>query len=146
MIPSVVQFDYARPEFRTAAQEIRHRVFVVEQQVPEELEYDQFDSVSSHYLMFVSGKAVATCRWRRTSQGLKLERFAVLKEFRGKGYGELLLRQVMNDVQKEQGLIYLHAQEQVVGFYLRSGFVVEGDVFEEAGIRHYRMNYKPGNS
>lgn len=142
MIPVIVSFDYNHPEYLDSARFIRNTVFVEEQKVPEDLEYDEFESVCRHYIMFIDKKAIATCRWRHTSRGIKLERFAVLPEYRGKGLGYLLVEYVLKDVLPENKLIYLHAQVQVTEFYAKLGFRASGGLFEEAGISHFLMEYK----
>jgi predicted GNAT family N-acyltransferase len=121
--------------------EIRQKVFVEEQQVDPELEYDEYEEGSTHYLALLDGIPVGTARWRKTEKGIKLERFAVLEEAREKGVGNCLLKQCLADIPK-QGIIYLHAQVQVIPFYERSGFVAEGEEFIEADIRHRKMVLK----
>ena len=78
-------------------------------------------------------------RYRRTKEGIKLERFAVIKSKRGKGYGLLILKAILEDLQENMELKYLHAQVQVVPFYEKVGFKKRGELFEEAGIMHYKM-------
>jgi predicted GNAT family N-acyltransferase len=141
MIPVIVCFKNDQTGYFEIARKIRYAVFVEEQKVPEELEYDENESVCSHYLAFIGDVAVGTCRWRPTSKGIKLERFAVLQEHRGKGFGDLLVRKVLKDVLPLGADVYLHAQEHVVGFYKKLGFVAYGERFEEAGIGHYLMKY-----
>ncbi|MBK6965627.1 MAG: GNAT family N-acetyltransferase [Bacteroidales bacterium] len=142
MIPYIVRFKNDQTGYFEIARTIRYAVFVEEQKVPEELEYDEYETVCYHYLAFVGDVAVGTCRWRPTSRGIKLERFAVLPEHRGKGFGDLLVQQALKDVLVEGKAIYLHAQEQVAGFYGRLGFKAYGERFEEAGIGHYLMKYE----
>jgi len=84
---------------------------------------------------------VATARWRETENGIKLERFATLYEFRNKGIGAKILSEVMKDVLPLDRPIYLHSQSDAVNFYKRSGFMISGDTFYEAGIRHFLMVY-----
>jgi predicted GNAT family N-acyltransferase len=130
-------------EDRQKAFEIRQKVFVEEQCVDPELEYDQFEESSTHYLAKLDGAAVGTARWRHTDKGIKLERFAVLSEHRDKGVGKKLLESVLADVIKERAsLIYLHAQMQVIPFYEKFNFVPGGDIFEEAGIQHRVMKMR----
>ena len=124
------------------AQQIRTAVFVQEQGVDASDEYDAFEEISQHYLVAVDSKEVATARWRFTSNGIKLERFAVLPTYRGKGIGKFLVEQVIEEVQKYAKPIYLHAQIQVVDFYQKLGFEKEGALFEEAGIQHFKMLFK----
>jgi predicted GNAT family N-acyltransferase len=118
--------------------QIRREVFVVEQKVDEREEYDDFENVSKHLIARLDGKAVGTARVRKTTRGVKLERFAVLKEARGAHVGAALVQSAL-DLCEEYSHVYLHAQIQVVDFYAKYGFVKEGDEFMEAGIRHYKM-------
>ena len=128
------------------AQEIRHRVFVIGQQVPPEDEIDAFETESNHYLAFLNNTPVGAARWRITGDGVKLERFSVLKEYRGRGVGSALIERVLKDINNIQpGFekeIYLHAQLEVVPLYRKFGFKKEGDMFEESGILHYKMILK----
>src|SRR5205085_9927089 len=105
---------------------------VEEQQVSREEEYDQFEESSRHYLVYVDEKPVGTSRWRKTESGIKLERFAVLKEHRNSGAGTAILNKVLEDVIPLKEKIYLNAQVTALNFYLKAGFVVEGDEFIEA--------------
>ncbi len=141
----IIRFSASDNEFRQQSRRIRFQVFVEEQHVPEELEYDEFEDVAVHYLAFQDTLAVATCRWRHTGKGIKLERFAVLNDHRGQGIGEQLVKRVLEEVVPLQKTVYLHAQEQVTGFYEKLGFVPSGPAFDEAGIRHFFMQYKPGS-
>ncbi|WP_266365973.1 GNAT family N-acetyltransferase [Tellurirhabdus rosea] len=122
---------------------IRESVFVQEQNVPAEEEYDEFETSSRHFLAFSDGTPCGTARWRTTSNGVKLERFAVLKAFRGQGVGRELVHSVLEDVFSQQpeplGKIYLHAQVTAMPLYAGFGFEPVGDSFDECGIQHYKM-------
>lgn len=122
---------------------IRRTVFVDEQHVDAREEYDEFDESSTHFLARADGTPCGTARWRRTSNGVKLERFAVLADFRGMGVGKALVKTVLNDVFSQQPepieRIYLHAQLTAMPLYASFGFVPVGPMFEEAGIQHYKM-------
>ncbi|MVM37105.1 GNAT family N-acetyltransferase [Spirosoma sp. HMF3257] len=122
---------------------IRRRVFVEEQHVSAEEEYDDFEEISIHFLAYSAGTPCGTARWRRTSNGVKLERFAVLPAFRGQGVGKALVKTVLADVFSQQPepieRIYLHAQVTAMPLYASFGFVAVGPMFEEAGIQHYKM-------
>ncbi|RYE59252.1 MAG: GNAT family N-acetyltransferase [Sphingobacteriales bacterium] len=118
--------------------EIRRVVFVGEQNCPPELEWENED-VSIHFLATASGKPCGACRWRRTENGYKLERFAVLKEFRGKGIGQKLVSTVLSDLPAGAEPIYLNAQLDAMPLYSKFGFISEGPQFEEAGIQHFKM-------
>lgn len=123
---------------------IREKVFVLEQKVPKEEEYDEFEDTSRHFLaMDEQGQPCGTARWRFTDKGVKLERFAVLKECRGRGVGQALVVAVLEDInrhpQAEGKAIYLHAQLSAIPLYDKFGFVKEGEQFSECDILHYRM-------
>jgi len=122
---------------------IRQKVFVEEQQVDPRLEYDEFEKISTHFLAYDNNVPVGAARWRKTNNGIKLERFAVMSAYRGKGIGSALLIAAINNIENpERKPIYLHAQNQVIPFYEKFGFEVEGEEFEEAGILHHKMIYK----
>jgi len=122
--------------------QVRNEVFVLEQGVSECDEYDSFEGVATHYLIQKDGHNCGAARWRKTAKGIKLERFAVLEQYRGKEIGKHLVKEVLKDVIGFNVTIYLHAQIQVVDFYQKLGFMKVGDLFEEAGIKHYVMTFK----
>ena len=134
----IKKFTFNDKKFIEMALAIRYEVFVIGQDCPEDLEYE-FEEESTHFLVLVNNKAVATARHRKTKKGYKLERFAVLESERGKGYGNYVLTAILKDLRDYAGLIYMHAQEQVLPFYEKLGFKRVGDIFEEAGIMHYKM-------
>lgn len=103
-----------------------------------ELEYDEFEDTSVHFVATIGDVSVGTARWRRTPNGVKLERFAVLKEYRNKGVGAAIVEAVLEDIPGKEN-VYLHAQISACSLYSRHGFVSEGDQFEEANIMHYKM-------
>ena len=117
---------------------IRRKVFVDEQHCPAHLEYEN-DDVSTHFLAKYNGTPCGAARWRKTENGIKLERFAVLPEYRGKNIGAHLLRAVLDDVAGKASKIYLNAQISALGFYVPFGFKPVGEQFEEAGIIHQQM-------
>lgn len=117
---------------------IRRKVFVEEQDCPPELEWE-YEDESVHFLAKVNSAPAGAARWRKTEKGYKLERFAVLKEFRGMGVGQHLVEAVLSDLPDDAAYIYLHAQITAIGLYKKLNFVAEGDLFEEAGIQHYKM-------
>jgi predicted GNAT family N-acyltransferase len=117
---------------------IRKTVFVEEQNCPPELEWENED-VSIHFLAEMNGEPCGACRWRKTDYGYKLERFAVLKEFRGKRIGQALVTAALADLPENADYIYLNAQIAAMPLYARFGFVAEGEQFDEAGIQHFKM-------
>ena len=122
------------------AHRIRKEVFVKEQNCPEDIEWE-FEEESYHFLASVNNIPAGTARWRETEKGIKLERFAVLKEFRNKKIGSALLKAILNDLPKDGRKIYLHAQLHAKNFYLKHNFKPEGENFLEADIEHVKMNF-----
>jgi predicted GNAT family N-acyltransferase len=123
---------------------IRRKVFMEEQKVSEADEYDGLDESSTHFLAFYGSQPAGTARWRYVENSVKLERFAVLVSFRGKGVGKELLKKVMGDVLTAVPLgtrVFLHAQIDVVPLYQSHGFVTVGEEFEECNIVHVEMEY-----
>jgi predicted GNAT family N-acyltransferase len=117
---------------------IRKVVFVEEQNCPPELEWENED-VSTHFLATIDNEPAGACRWRKTDAGYKLERFAVLKAFRKKGVGQALVSAALADLPENASYVYLNAQLEAMPLYAKSGFVAEGEQFEEAGIQHFKM-------
>ena len=103
-----------------------------------ELEWE-FEDQAIHFLARVDGEPAGACRWRKTDKGYKLERFAVLKKFRGMGVGQYLVKAVLDDLPPGATYVYLHAQTPAVPLYQKFNFVKQGDEFEEAGIKHFKM-------
>ena len=119
---------------------IRKAVFVEEQNVPVDLEIDGFDSYCQHYLIEQKGEPVATARVRTPEQGkAKIERVAVLKEYRGQKIGAQLMRFILDDLTARYNVIALEAQTQALPFYEKLGFEKTGEEFMDAGIPHYLM-------
>jgi predicted GNAT family N-acyltransferase len=139
---TAISFPFSDKIHSGIAFEIRRKVFVEEQKVSREEEYDQYEDSSIHYLVYNDDIPVGTARWRKTVDGIKLERFAVLPEYRNSGAGTAILDKVLGDVLLLKEKIYLHAQITAINFYLKAGFVTEGDEFVEANIRHYKMELK----
>ena len=122
---------------------IREEVFVVEQQVAADEEFDEYEDESHHFVALDENEnPVGAARWRFTDKGIKLERFAAKKTWRGKGLGTAIVKTVMEDISakaKPGTFLYLHAQLPAVPLYAKFGFQTKGDQFEECGIMHYLM-------
>jgi predicted GNAT family N-acyltransferase len=126
------------------ARQIRHTVFVEEQGVSAEEEYDEFDATATHFLATDDQNVpCGTARWRFTDKGAKLERFAVLPTHRKQNVGLSLVKAVLQDVEAHPEAVgktrYLHAQETAIGFYEKLGFKTIGEPFYEANIKHMKM-------
>ena len=139
MALQIVPFKSSNASLFDQARSIRDVVFVQEQQVDEEDEFDEFEEECEHFLLTLNNKAIGTARWRVFGDKVKLERFAVLKEYRGKKYGDELLKAVIESARIENKTMYLHAQLKAIPFYERQGFKKVGDLFVECEIEHYKM-------
>jgi len=122
----------------TMLRAIRTTVFVEEQKVPVELEWDGLDEHAYHVMAFAGdGAPIGT---GRLLQDGHIGRLAVLKEWRGRGVGRALL-DLLLVIANQMGYdeVRLHAQTRVLDFYLHKGFAAQGDEFMEAGIPHIAM-------
>ncbi|UCG10636.1 MAG: GNAT family N-acetyltransferase [Dehalococcoidia bacterium] len=120
---------------------IRRRVFIIEQNIPPNLEYDQDDRTALHMLAQEGGKAIGTARALFLSHNqAKLERLAVLKPFRGRGIGSEIIFFLEKEL-KNQGVekVILHAQCRATAFYKSCGYQETGTPFWEVGIKHIKM-------
>ena len=122
------------------AWEIRRRVFIEEQHVPEEIELDADDAHAFHALALVSGNPVGCGRMVLCGGYVKIGRMAVLGGRRGAGVGRGILEFLIEHARR-RGFrrAVLDAQTHAEGFYRKQGFTAVGEVFEEAGIMHRRM-------
>jgi predicted GNAT family N-acyltransferase len=125
------------------AHSIRYEVFVVGQHVPAEEEIDSFEKECTHFLARANGTPCGAARWRVTTNGVKLERFAVLEAYRGMGVGSALVEGVLRDIESKPENAgktqYLHAQISAMPLYHKFGFRKEGEMFQECDIDHYAM-------
>ena len=126
---------------RDHAQSLRVEVFVVEQGVPVELEWDEADEVSTHAVAYdEAGQVVATGRLLPDGH---IGRMAVRKSARGQGIGSEVLAALLQEAKHRQfHVLVLHAQTHAADFYTKHGFQIDGDEFVEAGIPHRRMTLK----
>jgi len=123
---------------------IREAVFVVEQNVPVELEWDGVDQDCVHVIAYTQDRSpVGTGRLLRDGH---IGRLAVLAPWRGQGAGSsLLLKLVAIATARGTGPVALNSQTHALAFYERFGFVAEGEDFDDAGIPHRKMILKGSN-
>lgn len=116
---------------------IREAVFIREQGIPPEQEWDADDLSATHVLAFDNDFAVGTARLLENGE---VGRVAVLKEWRGLHIGEAIIEKILAAAQ-QLGIdqLSLHAQTHAAGFYEQFGFQIDGDEFIEAGILHVNM-------
>ena len=124
------------------AGQVRREVFIDEQRIPKELEWDEHDNDALHAVARNRlGQPIATGRLVAESPGLgRIGRMAVHRNLRGGGHGAAVLR-ALEAAAKARGEreISLHAQRSAEDFYLRLGYAAHGEPFEEAGIDHIEM-------
>jgi len=122
---------------KTSLKNIRRIVFIEEQGVPEDMEWDEYDTSSTHYLVTHNNKTIATARLKPDGQ---IGRMAVLAEYRNRGIGSKLLEFVLkNAAETNIKKVYLHAQVEAISFYDKHGFTSQSDIFYEANIPHREM-------
>lgn len=126
------------PTHKDTLQAIRGAVFIEEQGVPKEIEWDGEDDVAHHFMAINEAGQRLGCG-RLLASG-RIGRMAVLPEHRGHGIGRQILDSIIAQA-AELGFqrVTLHAQTAVVAFYRKAGFLPEGGEFTEAGIRHQAM-------
>lgn len=126
---------------REALRLVRDRVFIEEQRVPVELEWDGRDSVALHVLAEARNRdPIGTGRLEPDG---KIGRVAVLRSSRGKGIGTAIMRRLLAEASAAgRHEVYLHAQTAAATFYARIGFHETGHRFVEAGIPHQEMRMK----
>lgn len=123
----------------TDAAQIRRKVFIEEQQVAEEEEWDDLDARCNHLILYANDNPAATGRIV-PGKPVLLGRIAVLREFRGRGLGaEIVNRMASKAFADGADDVHLHAQIQAQGFYEKLGFVAYGEPYDEAGIPHISM-------
>ena len=123
--------------------DIRKEVFVKEQGVPLQDEFDEFDQLGDrcgHILVYYNEQAVGTGRLRIVEEYGKLERICLLEEYRKLGLGKVIV-QALEEIAKEKGIkkVKLHGQTHAEGFYHNLGYETASEIFMEDGIPHVLM-------
>lgn len=122
---------------------VREEVFCSEQNIPIEIEIDEFDKSSKHIVVYYNGKPVGTARLVEDNGTYSIGRVAVLKDYRRRNIGALLVNN-LKDFAFSNGVceINIHAQVSAEEFYKKLGFKEYGGTFIEAGIEHINMNIR----
>lgn len=144
MTTSVPEFHVERIDYESGLADlraVRETVFVQEQNVPLEMEWDELDPVSHHVIARDrSGAAIGTAR---LTPERHLGRMAVLSSWRGRGVGDAMLSAlVTHAAELGWSSLVLHSQTHAIPFYARHGFLPLGPRFEEAGIEHQVMEWR----
>lgn len=127
---------------REALINIREKVFIQEQKVSLDDEWDNKDEAATHFLALLeNGEAIACARVLWEDNYFHIGRVAVLAEYRNQTIGRQLMQYILLwcKQQKLDFKIYLHAQTSRISFYEYLGFMAKGDVFMDAGIEHIEM-------
>jgi predicted GNAT family N-acyltransferase len=126
---------------REKVRAVRRAVFIEEQKVPEELEWDEADDRAYHVLATsAEGESIGTGRLKLDGQ---IGRMAVTRQWRGRGVGAAILQSLLELARKEGcNAVRLHAQCHALHFYTKFGFIAVGGEFDEAGIPHRAMELK----
>ncbi|MFP6816826.1 MAG: GNAT family N-acetyltransferase [Pseudomonadales bacterium] len=127
---------------RQQLRDIREVVFIIEQGVPREIEWDGHDEDALHFLALnEAGQSIGCARLLPSGQ---IGRMAVITDHRHRGIGRRLLDVAVEEARQQQlTRVSLHAQSQVVEFYRKAGFLPTGAEFMEAGIPHIAMEMEP---
>lgn len=119
---------------------VRDIVFVNEQKVPRELEWDVHDKTSKHIIVIYKGKTIGCARITFKKRKAKLERIALFKKYRGKGFGKEIVKYMVGySKMRKVKEIMMHSQYHLIDFYSKLGFKQRGKTFREAGIKHIEM-------
>lgn len=133
---SLITTDWA--SHRQPLESIRTRVFIEEQNIPPQMEWDEHETDSWHVLAKTSQQQFIGCG--RLQPDGKLTRIAVLKQWRGRGVANAIVAQlIMLATQHNLPRLYLNAQTTAISLYEKHGFITSGEAFDEAGIPHIKM-------
>jgi predicted GNAT family N-acyltransferase len=127
-------------EAQSLVKPLRYQVFVIEQKVPEEMEWDEFDEMAWHAIVTADNQTVGTGRLILDGPIAKIGRMAVQSSRRNQGIGKSILNALIQTA-KEKGAqeCILHAQTHAIAFYAKADFEPNGPIFDEAGIPHVEM-------
>lgn len=120
---------------------IRYKVFVDEQNVPADLEIDEFENTSLHLVLYEAKKPIATARiYEQANETYKVQRVAVLKEYRTSGVGTRLMKEIEEKAKLHKAIkLTLGSQNTAIPFYEKLGYEVSSNEFMDAGIPHHSM-------
>lgn len=116
---------------------IRKLVFISEQNIPEQDEWDDQDAISQHFVVYDQNQPIATARLLANNS---VGRVAVLKAYRGQGIGRLIMLEIIAYAQaQKRPNLQLSSQVHAISFYEKLGFSIQGDEYDECGIPHIEM-------
>lgn len=119
---------------------VRENVFVSEQGFASEDEFDLLDEQAMHVVIYDGERPIGTGRLYHDGKTFRIGRICVVKEERGQGVGDLLMRLLLvKAFEFEPSQVRIDAQERVRKFYENFGFERDGEAMDEAGIPHIPM-------
>lgn len=119
---------------------IRSSVFITEQGAIASEEFDDYDRKSTFLLLFDNQKAVGTARYVMTDKGFKIGRIAVIKDYRGRGCGGIMVRYIVEKLfEQGESFVLVDAQNHAVSFYEKLGFKTVGKEIIDRGLPHVAM-------
>ena len=124
-------------KLQQGARLIRELVIILEQNIPEQDEWDDQDAISQHFVVYDRDQPVATAR---LLQNNSVGRVAVIQKYRGQGIGRMIMLDIIRYAQQQhRPFLKLSSQVHAVSFYEKLGFVTQGDPYDECGIPHIEM-------
>ena len=121
--------------------DIRKNVFTDELGILESELFDEYDEICDHFIIFDGKNVVGAVRFVIVKPDIKLERMAILKEFRTKNHGKDCISQLREYYHtKNYSKMFLDSIYFVRNFYKKCGFIEEGEIFQRVGIDHIRMS------
>ena len=117
---------------------LRREVFIVEQNVPEDEEFDAYDLAATHVVAIADGEVCGTLRIIHDPEHIKIGRVVVAIPARGKGVASAMIAHAIG-LQKPASRFYLTAQVDKTALYGKFGFVAFGDIFDDGGMPHIAM-------
>ena len=137
---NLIKLNFSDHDFEII-RNIRKNVFADELRISESELFDEYDETCDHFVIFDEKNIVGAVRFVLLEKNIKLERMAILSEFRTKNYGKNCILQIIEYYStKDFCNIILNSIYSVRGFYKKCGFIEEGTIFQKVGIDHIRMS------
>ncbi|WP_342305425.1 GNAT family N-acetyltransferase [Methanolobus sp. ZRKC5] len=122
------------------AYKVRRDVFVIEQNIDENLELDEYDVISLHLVVYNDKIPVATGRIFEHDDSFTIGRICIIKEYRNRNIGKLLMKNLIEKtISMGAKELHLSSQLYATGFYKKFGFKEYGETYDDAGIEHISM-------
>ena len=140
MVLKLYSFPWLDDENSKMALNIRTNVFVKEFGADKFLEFDGLDPKAIHFLLLLENHAIGTARWQEIDNKIKIEKLAIIKDYRGKGFANLLLKYILEDIILSEKEIFLETLNENYTFFEHKGFVVEEE-YSKGDLLYRNMKY-----